>query len=211
MMSVLSRLLLLLQLLLPSLLPLTMTSAFVLEGSKTSYAQFPRWEGTADSSLSFEFRTSQPSGLLLYTEQADSCHFLQLSLVSGRLQLRLNAGHGSQVLVVATPGTEGLSDGRWHQVTVQREGANTSLQVDDIITDEVVCHDQELRSHKLGKWSHLTPRSHLSLCRQRVQQQLRVRGRAAILVLQQAQGRTRPTFTFLSLKINIGYLPVLSC
>ena len=135
-------------LLLPSLLPLH-TSAFVLEGSKTSYAQFPRLEGRADSSLSLEFRTDEPSGLLLYTELSQTCHFLQLSLTRGRVQLRFNTGHGSQVVsVAARDGSRGFSDGSWHQVTIIRDGANTSLKVDHIVANKVICHDQETRSDR---------------------------------------------------------------
>ena len=55
------------------------SSAFVLEGSKTSYAQFPKWDGASDSSLSFEFRTDQPSGLLLYSDHS-SCVYLEIKL-----------------------------------------------------------------------------------------------------------------------------------
>ena len=139
---------LLLPLLLLVLLPLLphLTRAFVLEGSKTSYAQFPRWEGRDDSSLSLEFRTDQPSGLLLYTQLSQTCHFLQLKLTQGNLQLRLNTGHGSQVVSVASRGgSRGFSDGAWHQVTLQRDGSNTTLKVDNIIAEKVICHDQEIR------------------------------------------------------------------
>ena len=134
-------------LLLPSLL--LHTSAFVLEGSKTSYAQFPSWEGRADSSLSLEFRTDEGSGLLLYTELSQACHFLHLSLTKGRLQLRFNTGHGSQVVsVAARDGDRGFSDGSWHQVNIIRDGANTSLRVDHVVADKVICHDQETRSDR---------------------------------------------------------------
>ena len=58
---------------------LQIISAFVLEGSKTSYAQFPKWAGDSDSSLTFEFRTDQPNGLLLYSDH-NSCNYLEIKL-----------------------------------------------------------------------------------------------------------------------------------
>ena len=76
--------------LLPSL------SAFVLEGSKTSYAQFPAWAGvsssdSSDRKLSFEFRTAKPSGLLLYSDTV-TCEYLEIRLVGGELRARLDTG-----------------------------------------------------------------------------------------------------------------------
>ena len=69
-------------------------SALVLEGSKTSYAQFKKWDGGTDSSLSFEFRTESREGLLVYTDDPTTCDNLELKLVDGRLRLRMNTGAG---------------------------------------------------------------------------------------------------------------------
>ena len=65
-----------------------------LEGSKTSYAQFKKWDGGTDSSLSFEFRTDSMEGLLVYTDDPTTCDNLELKLVDGRLRLRMNTGAG---------------------------------------------------------------------------------------------------------------------
>ena len=121
------------------------TRAFVLEGSKTSYAQFPPWEGSSRSSLSVEFRTSLPTGLLLYSDWdlATSCHFLHLTLVQGRLQLRFNSGQGAQVLSVASSRPDlGWGDGQWHTVRIVRAGPNTSLTVDNM-EDSVTCQEEQ--------------------------------------------------------------------
>ena len=90
--------------LLPSL------SAFVLEGSKTSYAQFPAWAGVMSSSdrvnrkLSFEFRTAKPSGLLLYSDTV-TCEYLEIRLVGGELRARLDTG----AVLAVTSGDDGLT------------------------------------------------------------------------------------------------------
>ena len=88
--------------LLPLVPPL---SAFVLEGSQTSYAQFPAWDATSDESrLSFEFRTARPSGLLLYSDSV-SCEYLELRLVSGELRARLDMGPGGRAVLAVTSST----------------------------------------------------------------------------------------------------------
>ena len=122
------------------------TRAFVLEGSKTSYAQFPPWDDRGRSSLSVEFRTDLPSGLLLYSDsdQANTCHFLHLTLVLGTVQLRFNSGQGARVLRVSSSRQgQGFSDGQWHTVRILREGPNTSLSVDNNYQDSVTCLEQE--------------------------------------------------------------------
>ena len=123
------------------------TRAFVLEGSRTSYAQFPPWEGGAHSWLSVEFRTSLPSGLLLYSDSdlANTCDFLHLTLVQGRVRLRFNSGQGAQVLSVTSSSSkpsQGFSDGQWHTVRITRAGPNTSLTVDNN-EDSVTCQEED--------------------------------------------------------------------
>ena len=75
-----------------------LSSAFILEGSKTSYAQFPPWtiSGNSESSLSFEFRTAEQHGLLLYSD-IKSCQYLEIKLVSGQIRARMDTGYGEQV------------------------------------------------------------------------------------------------------------------
>ena len=103
-------------------------SALVLEGSKTSYAQFKKWDGGTNSSLSFEFRTESSDGLLLYTDDPSTCDSLELKLVEGRLRLRMNTGTGPMILQ-SSPSLPSLADGVWHRVAVVKLSANTTLQV----------------------------------------------------------------------------------
>ena len=71
----------------------------VLEGSQTSYAQYRQWHGGGvNCSLELEFRTSQPDGLLLYTDNRDLREYMQLKLVNGGVNLRFNWGDGAHVL-----------------------------------------------------------------------------------------------------------------
>ena len=136
--------------LLPSL------SAFVLEGSKTSYAQFPAWPGVSSSDvnrrLSFEFRTAKPSGLLLYSDTV-TCEYLEIRLVRGELRARLDTG----VVLAVTSGDgltshQGWADAKWHTVELVRTATNISISVDSVRRDSVMC-DTLSRGHDVTKSS----------------------------------------------------------
>ncbi|XP_049784610.1 neurexin-1 isoform X4 [Schistocerca cancellata] len=100
--------------------------AFVLEGSQTSYAQFRKWNAGLNGTLELEFKTDQPNGLLLYTDDGGTYDFFEIKLVEGALRLRYNLGGGAQILTVGRD----LNDGHWHKVAVRRSGELTSLTVD---------------------------------------------------------------------------------
>ena len=138
--------------LLPSL------SAFVLEGSKTSYAQFPAWPGVSSSDvnrrLSFEFRTAKPSGLLLYSDTV-TCQYLELRMVSGELRARIDTGPGGRALLRVTSGDvspQGWADAKWHTVELVRTATNISISVDSVRRDSVMC-DTLSRGHDVTKSS----------------------------------------------------------
>ena len=88
--------------------------AFVLEGSQTSYAQFRKWYASPNASLEFEFLTSQPNGLLLYTDDGGYYDFLEVKLVEGVLRLRLNLGDGAQIVDIGRHLHKGFT---WHKVS----------------------------------------------------------------------------------------------
>nr|XP_022912901.1 neurexin-1-like isoform X2 [Onthophagus taurus] len=116
-------------LLLYSLLALTNSRwAFVLDGSANSYSQFRKWGGGTNGSLEFEFKTDQPNGLLLYTDDGGTYDFFEIKLVEGALRLRYNLGGGAQIITVGRD----LNDGHWHKVQVQRHDERTILSVDGV-------------------------------------------------------------------------------
>jgi leucine-rich repeat transmembrane neuronal protein 1/2 len=104
------------------------TSGFVLEGSQTSYAQFRKWNAGLNGTLELEFKTEQPNGLLLYTDDGGTYDFFEIKLVEGALRLRYNLGGGAQILTVGRD----LNDGHWHKVQVERHVETTSLTVDGV-------------------------------------------------------------------------------
>uniref|UniRef100_A0A182SPB2 Laminin G domain-containing protein n=1 Tax=Anopheles maculatus TaxID=74869 RepID=A0A182SPB2_9DIPT len=87
-------------------------SGFVLDGSQNSFAQFRKWYTGLNGSLELEFKTEQPNGLVLYTDDGGTFDFFELKLVEGALRLRYNLGGGAQIITVGRD----LHDGHWHKV-----------------------------------------------------------------------------------------------
>lgn len=88
--------------------------AFQLDGSQNSFAQFRKWYTGLNGSLELEFKTEQPNGLVLYTDDGGTYDFFELKLVEGALRLRYNLGGGAHIITV---GRE-LHDAHWHKVQV---------------------------------------------------------------------------------------------
>lgn len=96
------------------LFKINLCCGFVLDGSQNSYAQFRKWYTGLNGSLELEFKTEQPNGLLLYTDDGGTYDFFELKLVEGALRLRYNLGGGAQIITVGRD----LHDGHWHKVQV---------------------------------------------------------------------------------------------
>lgn len=94
---------------------------FVLDGSQNSFAQFRKWYTGLNGTLELEFKTEQPNGLVLYTDDGGTYDFFELKLVEGALRLRYNLGGGAQIITVGRD----LHDGHWHkvQVSTREEGS----------------------------------------------------------------------------------------
>ncbi|CAN8000168.1 unnamed protein product, partial [Ixodes hexagonus] len=105
-------------------------SAVVLEGSSTSYAQLRRWQAGPSATLSLDFQTQEPNGLLLYADDGGHGDFVELKLVEGALRLRLSLGHAGAAPFLLTVGRN-LHDGAWHKAEIVRDKEETRLRVDD--------------------------------------------------------------------------------
>ena len=101
---------------------------FDLEGSQTSFAKFPKWNPCQNGSLSFEFMTLQPNGLIIYSDDGGKYDFLEVKLVGGVARLRINLGDGATVLSAGL----NLNDRMWHKMEVVRNFEETTFIVDNI-------------------------------------------------------------------------------
>lgn len=107
---------------------ITISAGFQLDGSQNSFYTFRKWYTGLNGTLELEFKTEQPNGLVLYTDDGGTYDFFELKLVEGALRLRYNLGGGAQIITV---GRE-LHDGHWHKVQVLRNDDQTSLIVDGV-------------------------------------------------------------------------------
>ncbi|XP_060080041.1 uncharacterized protein LOC132559439 isoform X2 [Ylistrum balloti] len=117
-----------------SLLYCTDTNGIYLNGGTGSYGRYPKWNACTNASISFEFKTRQDNGLLMYTDDAGTYDFFELVLVDGVLRMRLNIVDGRDGSVEFLIG-ENLADYNWHKVLIQRKRMETSLTIDDM-TDQ---------------------------------------------------------------------------
>ncbi|XP_050685088.1 neurexin-1 isoform X4 [Leptidea sinapis] len=101
--------------------------AFVLD-KQNPYSQFRKWYAGLNGTLELEFKTDEPNGLLLYTDDGGTYDFFELKLVNSALRLRYNLGGGAQIITVGN----NLNDGHWHKVQVARRDEHTSLSVDGV-------------------------------------------------------------------------------
>lgn len=96
-----------------------------------SYIALPRWDTKKTSSISFDFRTTEPSGLLLFSHgkpqgNKEQRHgrelktdYFAMELLDGFLYLLMDMGSGSIKLKASS---KKVNDGEWCHIDFQREG-----------------------------------------------------------------------------------------
>ncbi|XP_056872589.1 neurexin 3b isoform X20 [Takifugu flavidus] len=105
---------------------LVLSAGLEFTGSEGQWARYTRWDASSRSDLMFQFKTSEPEGMLLYFDDGGFCDFLLLTVSEGRLQLRFS------IDCAETTVTSGqmVDDGRWHFAAVNRHNLRTGLAVD---------------------------------------------------------------------------------
>ncbi|XP_043077521.1 neurexin 2a isoform X10 [Puntigrus tetrazona] len=99
-----------------------------------AYVTLPRWNAKKTGSVSFDFRTTEPSGLLLFShgrpqgskDRRPKVDFFAIELLEGFLYLLMDMGSGSIKMKV---GNKKVNDGEWCHVDFQREGRKGSISV----------------------------------------------------------------------------------
>ncbi|XP_022710147.1 neurexin-2-like [Varroa jacobsoni] len=82
--------------------------------------------GKGRSEISFQFRTTEDSGVLLYSSPATMSHnerafFFVIELRQGHLELRIGVGGFRRRASVFLPGGGRTSDGQWHKLTLSMD------------------------------------------------------------------------------------------
>ncbi|XP_056284943.1 neurexin-3b-like [Pseudoliparis swirei] len=103
-----------------------------------SFLALPKWTTKRVGSISFDFRTSEANGLILFThgkpqdrrdakgQKNNKVDFFAVELLDGGLYLLLDMGSGT-IKVKATQAK--VNDGAWHHVDIQRDGRSGIISV----------------------------------------------------------------------------------
>ncbi|XP_068433093.1 neurexin-3b isoform X3 [Clinocottus analis] len=95
-------------------------------GSGGQWARYLRWDASSRSDLTFQFKTSESAGLLLYFDDGGYCDFLLLTVSEGKLQLRVSIDCAETTIT----SDKAVNDSRWHFATINRHNLRTGLAVD---------------------------------------------------------------------------------
>ncbi|KAK3601340.1 hypothetical protein CHS0354_011943 [Potamilus streckersoni] len=105
-------------------------------GEDKSYAKFPKWNACVNATFSFEFKTTQTDGLLMYTDDNGTYDYVEVLLKDGRVRLRMNIVDGKEGSIEMFLASR-LNDNRWHRVEIQRNRMETILIVDGMSDSRV--------------------------------------------------------------------------
>ncbi|XP_032819717.1 neurexin-1-like isoform X35 [Petromyzon marinus] len=103
-----------------------------------AFITLPKWKTKRTGSISFDFRTTEPSGLIIFTQgkvsevkdskglRSRKGDFFAIELFDGHLFLLLDMGSGT-IKLKATESN--VNDGEWYHVDFQRDGRTGSISV----------------------------------------------------------------------------------
>ncbi|EDO39261.1 predicted protein [Nematostella vectensis] len=111
-----------------------LTTEITLRGSQyISYNIKPSEIRSKKNILSFRFKTIHPSGLLIYS-RGSTWDYIQLELIQGALKYTAYPGGVDKTEIQLG---KDLFNGKWHTVSVNRNGRLTMLSVDDLSTTKI--------------------------------------------------------------------------
>lgn len=99
--------------------------------SPEAYISLPKWNTKKTGSISFDFRTTEPNGLLLFShgrlqppkegraERLHKADYFAMELLDGYLYLLLDMGSGG---IKMRASSKKVNDGEWCHVDFQRDG-----------------------------------------------------------------------------------------
>ncbi|CAL8365001.1 unnamed protein product [Lota lota] len=106
--------------------------------SPAAYLTLPRWNTKRTGAISFDFRTTEPSGLLLFgqgsrrasaPDRKPRADYFSMELLDGFLYLLMDMGSGS---IKMKASSLRLTDGEWCHVDFQREGRKGFISVNSL-------------------------------------------------------------------------------
>ncbi|XP_063172997.1 neurexin-2-beta isoform X7 [Candoia aspera] len=121
--------------------------------SPEAYISLPKWNTKKTGSISFDFRTTEPNGLLLFShgrlqppkegrsERMHKADYFAMELLDGYLYLLLDMGSGG---IKMRASTKKVNDGEWCHVDFQRDGRKGSISVNSRSTPFLASGESEI-------------------------------------------------------------------
>ncbi|CAH1791707.1 unnamed protein product, partial [Owenia fusiformis] len=93
-----------------------------------SFIKVPKWEATQHGTIEFQFQTTEPNGLLMYNNGAETrSDFFALELLDGQLYMIMDLGSGA---IKERVSKQKIADGAPHKVKVDHHGTAGIFTVD---------------------------------------------------------------------------------
>ncbi|XP_053134146.1 neurexin-2-beta isoform X12 [Hemicordylus capensis] len=121
--------------------------------SPEAYLSLPKWNTKKTGSISFDFRTTEPNGLLLFShgrlqppkegrsERLHKADYFAMELLDGYLYLLLDMGSGG---IKMRASSKKVNDGEWCHVDFQRDGRKGSISVNSRSTPFLASGESEI-------------------------------------------------------------------
>ncbi|XP_077190845.1 neurexin-1 isoform X29 [Paroedura picta] len=118
-----------------------------------SFISLPKWNAKKTGSISFDFRTTEPNGLILFSHgkprhQKDAKHpqmvkvdFFAIEMLDGHLYLLLDMGSGTIKIKALV---KKVNDGEWYHVDFQRDGRSGTISVNTMRTPYTAPGESEI-------------------------------------------------------------------
>uniref|UniRef100_A0A8C9S8E5 Neurexin-1a n=1 Tax=Scleropages formosus TaxID=113540 RepID=A0A8C9S8E5_SCLFO len=118
-----------------------------------SYVVLSTWTARRTGSVSFDFRTTEPNGLLLFSHgrpkpqkdargpQTLKVDFFAIEMLDGHLYLLLDMGSGTTKTRAVN---KKVNDGEWYHVDFQRDGRSGTISVNTLRTSYTAPGDSEV-------------------------------------------------------------------
>ncbi|XP_041420245.1 neurexin-1 isoform X22 [Xenopus laevis] len=118
-----------------------------------SFISLPKWNAKKTGSISFDFRTTEPNGLILFSHgkprhqkdaknpQMIKVDFFAIEMLDGHLYLLLDMGSGT-IKIKAIQ--KKVNDGEWYHVDFQRDGRTGTISVNTLRTPYTAPGESEI-------------------------------------------------------------------
>ncbi|XP_041418402.1 neurexin-1 isoform X17 [Xenopus laevis] len=118
-----------------------------------SFISLPKWNAKKTGSISFDFRTTEPNGLILFSHgkprhqkdaknpQMIKVDFFAIEMLDGHLYLLLDMGSGT-IKIKAIQ--KKVNDGEWYHVDFQRDGRSGTISVNTLRTPYTAPGESEI-------------------------------------------------------------------